>query len=285
MRVRNDGIELAADTVGEGPVVLLVGGAAMSKLMWDEALCARIAATGHRVVRFDHRDTGTSTHRPPGRPGYALRDLVGDALAVLDAVGARRAHVVGLSMGAAITQLLALEHPERVLTATMLCGTPGGPGHDAPDLPPMSAELAALFDGGTPEPDWSDRAAVARYLVDAERPFSPHFDEEGWRARVGADVDRAPDVAAMASGANHFLLDPGPPWRHRLGGITAPVLVLHGDGDPLLPLAHGEALARETGGRLVVLEGVGHEPPPSRTWDVLVAALESHLGAAREARS
>ena len=187
-----------------------------------------------------------------------------------------RAHVVGLSLGGAIAQLLALDHPDRVATLTLASSTPGGPGHGQPDLPGMSEALAASFADEPPAPDWSDRAAVVGYLVEAERPFAGRsFDEAGMRELAGRVFDRTPELEAQLTGSFEF--DAGDPWRERLGAIAAPTLVVHGTDDPLFPLGHGRALADAIpGAELLALERTGHEYFPRATWDVVVPALLRH---------
>ena len=93
------------------PAVLLVMGGAASMDRWEPAFCERLAAAGRYVIRYDHRDTGGSTHWPPGEPGYTADDLLADVAGVLDHLGVERAHLVGLSMGGALAQHLAVEQP------------------------------------------------------------------------------------------------------------------------------------------------------------------------------
>src|SRR5438552_18690172 len=93
--------------------VLLVGS---SMLSWPDELSESLVAGGRRVIRYDVRDTGRSESYPAGEPGYSLADLADDAVGVLDATATERAHVVGMSAGGWIAQLLALGHPERVAT-------------------------------------------------------------------------------------------------------------------------------------------------------------------------
>lgn len=141
----------------------------------------------------------------------------------------------------------------------------------------MSAELEAFFSAEAPEPDWADRTAVIDYLVDAERPFaSPaSFDAEATRELAGRVVERARSVAATLT--NPFLLDAGQPWRERLGEVSAPMLVIHGEDDPLFPHPHGVALANEVpDAELLALERTGHEYPPPHTWDHFVPAILGH---------
>lgn len=268
-----NGVELCAETFGDArdPAILLIGGAAASMDWWDDALCERLAAGLRYVIRYDQRDTGASTTYPRGAPPYSGDDLVADATGLLDALGVARAHVAGLSMGGMLAQRLAVRHPDRVATLTLVATSPDGPG-PAP-LPPPSGELSSE---PVPDPDWPDRDAVIAHLVAEHRPYAgKHWDEARMRAIATRVVARTPDIAANRT--NHFAAAEGTPVRTRLGEITAPTLVVHGTADPLFPYAHAEALAREIpGARLLPLEGTGHEVPPPGVWDVLVPALLRH---------
>ena len=272
--VEANGVALCVQTFGDpaDPAVLLVHGAGNSMLSWDVALCERLAAGGRLVVRYDLRDAGRSVTYEAGAPPYGLRDLVADAAGLLDALGLAQAHVVGLSLGAGIGQLLALEHPERVAALTLASSTPGIPGQEGSDLP---GPAEGLFANEPPEPDWTDRAAVIEHLVESERPYaspSRGFDEAAMRALATRVFDGTTSVQAMLT--NVFMIDAGEPWRPRLADITARTLVLHGAEDPLFPLPHGRALAAEIpGAELVALERTGHEYPPPETWDAVVPAI------------
>lgn len=278
--IATNGVELCVRTYGDpdAPPVLMVQGAGESLISWPDELCERLAAGGRHVITFDTRDTGESTSFPVGAPPYGLRDLVADTAGLIAALGLPAVHLVGLSQGAAVCQLLALEHPENVLSLTLTCSTPGGPGHAYDDLPPMSADLAAFFSGALAEPDWTDRAAVIDYLVAVYRPFaSPArtFDEAGMREFAGRVFDRTKNLAGQLT--NPFLIDAGEPWRDQLGKIHVPTLILHGADDPLVPVEHGAALAAEIpDARLVVLEQTGHEVFPPHTWDLVVATILGH---------
>jgi pimeloyl-ACP methyl ester carboxylesterase len=265
------GAQLAVSTFGspQAPAVLLVGGGGASMDWWEPEFCAALADAGRYVIRYDHRDTGESTSYPPGKPGYGSDDLLADAMGVLSALEVERAHLVGISMGGAMAQLLVLDHPERVLTLTLI-STTAGPGD--PDLPRMGG-----FEPPA-EPDWADREAVIEYHLASLRQFaspSRPFDEEAMRAVVTIAHDRttSPESAAR----NHHLTEGGGgPWRARLPSITAPTLVVHGTEDPMFPLPHGEAMAREIpNARLVPLPGVGHELTRAE-WPVLLRELIAH---------
>ena len=278
MRAEINGAELCVDTIGEPAdrAVLLIMGGAGSMDRWERPFCERLAAAGRYVIRYDHRDTGGSTTYPPGEPGYTGDDLVADAVAILDHLGVESAHLVGLSMGGGIAQRIAIDHPERVAGLTLMSTGPIGTGGG--ELPPMSGELRALFDGGGPaEPDWSDREAAIAFLLEGERPYagSRGIDDAAMRPLLERVYDRSP---RLPSANNHFLLEGSDVPRTRLGAITAPALVIHGAEDPLFPPAHREALAREIpGAKLLVIDGLGHELP-QWAWDEVLPALIAATG-------
>jgi pimeloyl-ACP methyl ester carboxylesterase len=272
--VRANGVDLCVETFGDprAPAILLISGAAASMDWWDTEFCRRIAEGGRLVIRYDHRDTGRSVTYPPGAPGYTGPELADDAAALIDVLAGGRAHVAGLSMGGGIAQYLAVEHAARVATLTLMSTSPG----PASDLPPMADRLRATFADPVPEPDWSDHDAVVEYLVEEQRPYAgpDTFDEQHVREIARRVVGR---TAGLGSSGNHWIIGGGEDLRPRLGEITAPALVIHGTQDPLFPPGHGAALAREIpGAELLLLDGVGHEPPPRATWDLVVPALLRH---------
>jgi pimeloyl-ACP methyl ester carboxylesterase len=276
--VQTNGVDLCLEAFGDptDAAILLIAGLGGSMLSWEDDFCERLAAGSRFVIRYDNRDTGRSVTYGPGAPTYTGADLVEDAVGILDALGVDRAHLVGISMGGGIAQFLALDHPDRVASLTLI-STSSGPGD--PDLPRMSEELRAHFASPMPEPDWSDRAAVIDYVAADARPYagkSRPFDEAAWRDLAGRDFDRSVDIA---SSMNHFLVEGGDSSRPRLGEIHIPTLVLHGTEDPLFPYEHGVALAKEIpGARLLALEQTGHELPPA-VWDVVVPAILRHSDA------
>jgi pimeloyl-ACP methyl ester carboxylesterase len=267
------GVDLCIEEFGDAadPTLLLIAGGGQSMVWWDGEFCARLAAGGRHVVRYDHRDTGRSTAAPAGRPTYTFADLATDPLRLLDHLRVRRAHMVGMSLGGGIVQYLAVEHADRVASLVLTASSPVGPGSADSGLPPMSPAVAATFADPDPEPDWADRDAVIAHRVAVERPYAGTlgFDEQRVRRLATLEVDRTTDMAASLT--NHFVLDDAWSGRRHLHGISAPALVLHGTADPLLPLPHGQALAREIpGARLVTLPGAGHEIPPPPLWDLVV---------------
>lgn len=272
--VQTNGVDLCVETFGEptDAAILLIMGSSASMDWWEDEFCERLAA-GHRfVIRYDHRDTGRSVAYPPGAPGYTMRDLVADAAGLLKAFDLAVVHLVGMSMGGAIAQLVALDHPGRVATLTLVSTGPARPGPDDPDLPGMSEETIAQF--GVDQPDWSDREAVIGYLTHLARVSASRsraFDEAGFRALAGRVVDRTENIAS--SMINHNVMGDSDRWRDRLGELNVPALVVHGTEDPVVPYGNALALTNELqDAELLTLEQTGHELPRP-VWDVVVPAI------------
>jgi pimeloyl-ACP methyl ester carboxylesterase len=267
MRFRNGSWELYAETFGAAgqPALLLLHGAGNSMTAWDAELCERLAAQGRHVVRLDSRDAGKSA-RGMGAGAYSLHDLAADVVACLDALELPAATLAGVSQGGMTAQIAAVEHPERVAGLVLISTTALGDES-------LPGPVEGLFSGGPEPPDWSDRDAVARYLVELERPYGGDtFDEELMTRIAENAVDHADDIAAQLS--RPFEAEPGRLVRDRLGEIRAPTLVVHGTADPMFPLAHGRALAAAIpGARLLALAGFGHATLPRRFWPELLAAM------------
>ncbi|GAB2476060.1 alpha/beta hydrolase [Promicromonospora xylanilytica] len=285
------GARLCAETFGDpaDPAILLIGGIASAMDWWHDDLCQALArgdapgGPGRFVVRYDHRDTGRSRTDPPGAPSYTGDDLAQDPVRLLDALGVRRAHLVGVSMGGGIAQQAAIEHPDRVASLTLMSTSPLT-GGDTAGLPGPTPEVQALFDDPPPDPDWDDPDAVVQHLVEGDRAFAgPGYDAADTLAAARRVVERSIDPAAAA---NHFLVESGP-VRGTLADVAAPALVLHGEADPLFPPEHGVALAEALqDARLVLLSGVGHQYPPRIAWGVVVPeilTLTARAGAPRTA--
>ena len=279
-RIKVNGVELCAETFGDpaDPPVLLVG---VTMLSWPDELCTALA--GRYVVRYDLRDAGQSTFVDPDAPAYDLRDLVTDASGLLAALDLGRTHVAGVGAGGFIAQLLALDHPAQVASLTLVSTRPVAPGPVDPDLPDHVAEkMGQLF--GRPAPDWTDRDSVVDYMTGSARVMagSRGFDEQDARAAAGSVFDRADPLAGpTAQRASHLgtmfaAIDCQPRWRERLGEITVPTLVVHGDEDPFFPHGNGVALAAEIpGASLLTLPGIG-QGVPRVAWPEVAEALLRH---------
>jgi pimeloyl-ACP methyl ester carboxylesterase len=231
-----------------------------------------LAEGGRFVIRYDHRDTGRSVTYEPGHPGYTGGDLVADAAGVLDAYGIPAAHVVGVSMGGALAQLLALDHPDRVLSLVLVSTSRALPGER--ELPPPTEELGRFVSSA--QVDWSDADSVIDYLVDYSRVLAGRqrpFDAARVRDLARRDIGRARN---FASARNHDSIPDDDRSRRPLSSIAAPTLVVHGTADPMFPLAHGEALAEEIpAAKLLALGGAGHGVEPA-DWSTLARAILEH---------
>lgn len=280
-------ITLWATDTGQGQPVLLIAGANASALMWPDALVARLAAGGYRVIRYDHRDTGRSSR---GGPPYGIADLAGDAVAVLDGLGIGRAHVVGLSLGATLGQVLALDHPDRLHSLTLMMGAAldvdfagnwarAYAGEPAPGpLPGPRADVIRAFAAPL-----ADYAAELDRRVAQWRALSPPgtpFDAADFRAREAADIRHAGVIPAPTA---HAGATPIPLERGReLAQVRLPVLVVQAMDDPLNPPPHGRHLADLIpGAELVEIAGLGHALPQSHLAplaEMLVQFWRRHTG-------
>ncbi|GAA2216774.1 alpha/beta fold hydrolase [Micromonospora olivasterospora] len=240
----------------DAPPLLLVMGANASGLTWPTALVDRLAAR-HRVIVYDHRDAGRSTWAFDEHP-YDVKDLAEDAVAVLDAAGVARAHVVGMSLGGILVQLLALDHPDRLLTATAFCtaalGTAWGDGSALPDPDPRLLELWTCL------ADERDREAELDFRVEHWRILNGDvlpFDAAYFRAMEEACMDHAGTHRNPAAHARAGL--DGLERGAELAGIRVPFLVVEAPEDPINPPPHAPHLAGLIpSSRLVTIPGMGH---------------------------
>jgi pimeloyl-ACP methyl ester carboxylesterase len=255
-------------------------GSSASMDWWKTELCERLAAGGRFVIRYDHRDTGRSINYDPGSAPYGLRDLTDDAAALPDVLGAERVHLVGMSLGGAIAQAIALESPDRVASLTLIASGPIGPDAGEADLPRMAPETIAAF-GTLAEPDWSDRESVAQYVVrlaEIEAAHSVDFDAAAAERLAQCVFDRTSDIEATYTNHGRITFDLEP--SKSLAELDVPTLVLHGTEDPIVPYANALALRDLIpGAELVTLKQTGHELP-RRTWDAVAEALLRHTATA-----
>jgi pimeloyl-ACP methyl ester carboxylesterase len=270
----NDGT-LFTESFGDrdSPPVLLIMGAMASGVWWPDAFCAQLASRGRFVIRYDHRDTGLSTSYQPGAAAYSTETLADDALSVLNAHNIETAHLVGMSLGGYLSQLIALKAPRRVKTLTLIASEslaprdPSIPGID-PRVLEYHSRAASL--------DWSNRDAVIDYQVGAWRLLtgSAHpFDEEFIRSSAKQDLDRTPDPLTAF---NHASLKEPTAWIGRLNEIRAAALIIHGTEDLVVPYAHALALYKGLrGSKLLTLPGSGHELHPL-DWPTILNAIVEH---------
>ncbi len=277
MRAKTNGVELEYESFGNDgdPLLVLIAGFSLQMLVWDAEFCELLAARGFRIVRFDNRDTGLSTHldllgtpdmvaimRKKGA-AYSLGDLADDTAGLVTALGAEKAHVVGMSMGGMVAQLVAIRHPDKVLSlCSIMSNTSDGTnGMPAPHATP------ALF---APIP--REREAYIAHVVETWRMLSaPPFDEPRVRAFIAASRDRAYDPAGVVRQLAALIATSD--RTAELARVSVPTVVVHGADDPLVHPSGGEATARAIpGAKLVMIPNMGHELPP-RIWPRLIEAI------------
>ncbi|MBB3084328.1 alpha/beta fold hydrolase [Geodermatophilus sabuli] len=257
----DEGVELWVEERGDPArtPLLLVMGANASGLVWPEALVDGLARQ-HRVVRYDHRDTGRSTWAFDEHP-YAVRDLASDAVRMLDALGIDRAHAVGMSMGGILVQLLLINAPDRLRSATVLCTSALGTGLAGDsDLPGPAPELLAYWQtmgeerDVEAELDW--RVEHWRLLNGHGVPFDPaEFRALEQRVIAHSGTPRGPVAHALADQSG---LDRGP----ELAAVRVPTLVVEAPEDPINPPPHAPHLAGLIGSAtLATVPGMGHALP------------------------
>ena len=265
-------IELEYESFGReaDPAILLIMGLGGHLTRWNLELCDLLVARGYRVIRFDNRDCGLSTHfsdapvpdlralqngQPVTLP-YTLDDLVADSVGLLDALGIQQAHVAGASMGGAIAQLAAANYPERVISLTSIMSSSGNPALPAP----TPAAATALF---APLPRQRDRESiVADSIARYETLESPAYPTDRGRLRqlFADEYERNFDPRGVARQLAALIANGD--RRSLLQTITAPSVVLHGAADQLIPVACGEDVARNIpNAKFCIIDGMGHDFP------------------------
>lgn len=287
------GIELCHDGVGDpaAPPVVLIAGLGQQKHTWPSEFAARLADRGYRVIRFDNRDVGRSTHAdfPAPKPlamlrgggharQYHLGDMARDTVGLLDALGHRDAHLVGVSMGGMIAQTVAAHHPGRVRTLTSIMSNTGARRIGRP-----AASTWWLMATAKPP---RTRAEACESAVKTFRHIGSHgfpFDEEWVRDKAGVAWDRDPTSAGVSRQLAAIFAsgDRTAELRH----VDVPTLVIHGDRDRMVHPSGGAATARAIpGARLETIVGMGHDLP-SGAWDRLLDLIAEHLAVnAKETR-
>jgi pimeloyl-ACP methyl ester carboxylesterase len=263
-------VEIAYDRLAgsEGEPLLLVMGLAVSRFWWPAGLARAFAGQGFAVARYDQRDAGESTRMPDTggsnpfaalarkRGAYSSEDMTDDAIAVLDALGWQRAHIFGGSLGGIIAQRIALRHPSRVLSVTSAMAMPSDAVGVKGGRYVRFGTLARLARAKVPEGRDGDIQLSLMLAREVASPAYP-FDEDAAREWIEREADSGPrDTKAQSRQV-------GAPWHGpKLRDLHKPVLVLHGDQDPILRVSAARATAKAIdGARLVILPGVGHDLP------------------------
>lgn len=290
-------LHIEYDTLGNPahPAIVLIMGLGMQLTSWPDAFCHGLVARGFFVVRFDNRDAGLSSRaRPmpgghpllamaasalhlPVRAPYTLDDMAHDTIGLMDHLGLQRAHMVGVSMGGMIAQVLAAGHAQRVLSLTSIMSSSGNRRVSRPSRQALKVLLSRPADPGQVESVIEHLVQVFSVIGSPGYPATPAERREA----VSKSVQRAhcPEgttrqlLAIIASGDR----------RKRLHTIQAPTLVIHGDADPFVPLAAGKDVAANIpGAKLLTVPGMGHDLPTALL-PQLVAAIANHAHSAMTA--
>ena len=250
----SNGVRLCYQQFGDSSndVILLIAGLGEQLGEWPAGFCQRLVDHGYRVIRYDNRDIGLSDSM--SKRGYSLNDMADDALGLLDALAIEQAHVVGMSMGGMIAQILTAEHPSRVASLCLIMSTSGKPGLPGP-TPPVQEILTKKADG-------SIDGFIENWVEGKRRIDSPGYptNDAALQQRAKANCERSYKpggymrhlAAIYANGSRVALLEK----------IRCPALILHGLDDPLIPRQCGEDIANHIqGSRLELIKGMGHNLP------------------------
>jgi pimeloyl-ACP methyl ester carboxylesterase len=286
----NGPVQIYYETFGDrsDPTLVLVNGLGSQCINYRTEWCERFVAQGFHVVRMDNRDVGLSTHfsdvtpdlagviavissGEPADVPYNLSDMAADVIAVLDALGVDRAHVMGVSMGGMIVQALAIEYPERLRSIVSVMSNTGEVEYGQP----TQEARARLF--GPPASNREE--AVQNHLAGLRIWGSPDKVDEDAQARfAGEAYDRAFDPAGV--GRQMVAITASAPRADALRHVRVPTLVLHGSADTLITPSGGQRTAELIpGAEFVLLDGMGHDYPVA-FWDEWVEVVTAHAAKA-----
>lgn len=281
-----NGITLTYRITGaaRGRPLLLIAGTGMQMIEWPPELVARLGRAGFRVIVFDNRDAGRSTHfsqaglpdwgaifaalgagRKPSLP-YTADAMADDAIALLERLGIARADLLGVSGGATVAALVAEKRPDKVRSLNLVAATSGNPSIALPADPARLATIPQPSTGDGPPQVFARRLASYRALAGRGSGFDADAVRPLLKETVSRDADPfgfARQGAAMLAAAD---LRPG------LANIRTPTLVMHGSDDPLIPLRSGREVADSiAGARFLVIDGMGHDLPSNQAAAIVTA--------------
>lgn len=288
-QVKVGSVELVYERFGneQDPTIVLIMGLGMQMISWPDDFCRMLSERGFQVIRFDNRDTGKSTkfhdQTPPGpvtmmlksrlgwslKVPYQLSDMAEDTVGLMSALGIEQAHIVGASMGGMIAQLVAAEHPNRVLSLTSIMSTSGNPR-----LPqPRTKVLMQLARKPAKDEESYLEGALKTWYTICSPDFKP--DESELKQRLLRSYRRSyypqgtrRHMAAVAACGSRV---------KQLKRIKTPTLVIHGKADPLVPVTGGIDTAKHIpGARLELIEGMGHDLP-APLWPRFVELITDHI--------
>lgn len=269
-------IEICTESFGnpKNPAILLLAGATVSMLYWDEDFCRRLADKGFYVIRYDNRDVGTSTNYEPGSAPYNIVDFEEDAIKILDGYNLDNAHFVGISLGGLIAQIAAIRHPHRVESLTLIATGPWSVVDI--DIPEMDTRILD-FHAKAADVNWSQEENVVQYMLEGAKLMSGRkpFDKTRAENLIRSEYARAKNYISMF---NHATLGGGEDYYNRLDEIQQPTLVIHGTDDLVWHFNSTRILLDKiSNSTLIPLEGTGHELH-TQDWDTIIDGISKHIG-------
>ena len=269
-----NGIEVYYETHGEGEPLLLMMGYGLAHTWWPENFVGQLVEQGFKVILMDNRDIGKTERmermgKPPikkvqlkglmGLPTkderfYKIRDMAKDSVGLLDALGIESAHVGGLSMGGMISQRMAIDHPDRVRSLTLMCTNTGSPL----DGLPTREMLNLLSQPMSRSRDEYVKRQLGTWKVLHGDTF--HFDRDFWETKSAQGWDHGIDAGGLMR--QIYAIYTSGNRRDELKKLHVPALVIHGTSDPLLRPAGARALNQLVrGSRMMMVNGMGHSLP------------------------
>lgn len=289
MQISANGVALEVEDHGSpsGEPLVLIMGLGMQLVAWHPEFVAMLVARGFRVIRFDNRDIGLSqrfdtlgvpnlaleslkhTFGMKVKAPYTVADMADDTAALLDAMGISSAHICGASMGGMIAQQLAVRHPKRVRSLTLIMTSSGSRSLPGPTLKVRSALISRPADPNNVQSVIAHYVKLYRLIGSPDYPASEAYLQE----RLGMSVRRsyrpagtARQMIAIAADGNRSPL---------LAQIKQPTQIIHGKSDPLVPVAAGEDLATKiAGAEIDLIAGMGHDLP-MELWPRFVSGIAS----------
>ena len=271
--LQSNGLKMACQSFGEpaNPAIILVAGLYNQLVRWPVEFCELLAARGFFVIRFDNRDIGLTDKmdgakapsflrlllrhylRIPVETPYTLDDMAADTVGILDALDISQAHIVGMSMGGMISQLVTATCPDRILSLTSIMSTSGERGKGIPSLRVSAAMLRPV----TEQRSALDNAVDIWQMIGS--PAYPMSDQEV-RALVMAEHSRSSNPAGYMR--QIAAIRAAPRRKALLKSIRVPTLIIHGKQDLLVPVNGGiDTAGHIPQARLALFDGMGHTLP------------------------
>lgn len=264
--ITNNNLELCIHTFGErsNPAVILIAGAAGQSILWDKNLCKNIANTGYFVIRFDNRDTGKSSGTIYEENPYTLKTMAEDIILILDKFNIQKSHIVGMSMGGYVSQVLSILFPERIISLTFIMSTINSLAlrgvRKINNLPAQNAEvvkkIASIYQ--IPRLTLEDRI---KSLTDIWQLFNgtlSKFPYDEWYELAKESYSRAKSKNAVRNHRLAILNSPAD-RTELLKNTLIPTLIIHGEADPIIHVNHAYyAKQHMPKSELIIIEKMGH---------------------------